>query len=123
MAALSPAQEKKLQALRADYVARLPGLAGSLLSALEQTLASSDEGARWSRLEELVQRTHRLCGSAAIFGFLAISGAARALEDELSALIEERGSLAARREVIAGKLRSLESALRAEHLGPPRRSG
>jgi DNA-binding response OmpR family regulator/HPt (histidine-containing phosphotransfer) domain-containing protein len=120
MPALSPGHEKKLQELRAEYVARLPERVSSLLSALEEELfTSADQGARWPRLEELVQTAHRLCGSAAIFGFGAVSEAARALEDVLSALIEERGSLGAYRLAIIRKLQSLKSALRAEDLHSP----
>ena len=67
----------KLQALRADYAARLPAEIQVLRHLVEQV---SDPAIRMDALNQLRQRLHKLAGSAGSFGFPELGKQAKKLE-------------------------------------------
>lgn len=67
----------KLQALRADYAARLPAEIQVLRSLVEQL---KDPAKRIEALNQLRQRLHKLAGSAGSFGFPELGKQAKKLE-------------------------------------------
>jgi HPt (histidine-containing phosphotransfer) domain-containing protein len=78
------AHDSELQTLRARYHAELPGKVG----AVEEAAAALREGAPASELGALYLLTHRLRGSAAIYGFADVSNAAAGLEVFVAAAVE-----------------------------------
>ena len=68
--------DSELEALRARYRRELPGKIG----AVEQAAAALREGAPATELETLYLHTHRLRGSAAIYGLIEVSEVAARLE-------------------------------------------
>ena len=77
MARFTEAQQAQLDALRLSYRAELPaklGLIGGVVDSLDAG------GGEKAHLEELCDLIHKLAGSAAIYGFGAISRAAGDIE-------------------------------------------
>lgn len=106
MADASPGQ--KFQELRIRYIAGLP----ERLQELQDS---------WSRLRHVSwdpkalafmhQCAHKLSGSGATFRFPEISETARALEEQLQALLDKAGASAAERQQIDGALSALAEAI------------
>ncbi|MGE0453580.1 MAG: response regulator [Vicinamibacteria bacterium] len=124
MAALTTSQERRLHELRCDYAHRLPERILRLMANVEDALFAADGPPSPERVELLLHQAHRLCGSAAIFGFVGVSAAARRLEDLLAETGDGGADDGRRRLAIIRQLEVLKSVLRAgaataEEAAPP----
>lgn len=115
---------EKLEEIRRDYAVQLPARLGELVAAVEAALrAPEDEAAR----DAARRLAHKLAGSAATFGFPAVSSSSSALEACLGARLD---AAAAREHLAAALLAATESdleprgdggtATRYAENGPPR---
>jgi chemotaxis protein histidine kinase CheA len=95
-----------LKALRVIYAAELPAKVEAIAEAAAAALAKWDD----AHLEVLYHLVHRLVGSAAIYGFAAVSQNTAALETFVIAAREGRQPPPARREA---ELRALLDAIKA----------
>jgi chemotaxis protein histidine kinase CheA len=105
-----------LEALRGAYARELPEKARSVAVAARRVAERWDEAGR----EDLFRQVHRLSGSAAIYGFPAVSSAATALEDYVEAT---RGRRAPRASERKRALRRLTDALLRSLSGESPRAG
>lgn len=100
---------EELQKLKQEYVGQL----GTRLKSLEDAAHALRETWDSDSVESLYQQVHRLAGSAAIYGFEQLSGAAQALETALLDSMEHRPGARERiQEELAGLLKELRGAAR-----------
>jgi HPt (histidine-containing phosphotransfer) domain-containing protein len=104
----------ELQKLREEYAAQL----GSRLQCIEDAASALREAWDSDKVESLYQQVHRLSGSAAIYGFEAVSRAAQALETALLDSMERRpGARRRLRDELARLLNGLHGAAAREGQG------
>ncbi len=72
---------ERLEAIRGTFVEELTDKIDSLRSAAARLLDDGDAGETTVALETVYILAHNLAGSAALFGFSAVSAAARRLEE------------------------------------------
>lgn len=100
---------EELQKLKQEYVAQL----GARLRSIEDAADTLREGWDSDRVESLYRQVHRLAGSAAIYGFEELGGAAHALEAALLDSMEHRpGARSRLQEELARLLKELHRAAR-----------
>jgi len=75
---LTDAQRAQLDALRATYQAELPQKVEAVAAAAGPLQAAGDDVANLQRFYDLI---HKLAGSAAVYGFDGVGGAASTLEE------------------------------------------
>ena len=83
MARMTETQRRDFEALRRAFVAEVPEKIRAIRSAAED---ANRRGYSRDAVEALLNLTHRLVGSAAIFGLDVVSEASRALERRVTSL-------------------------------------
>ncbi len=101
--------KNQLEVLRKGFVSRLPDRVAALEAQLTQWASQATEGA----LEEFHRGAHSLTGAAATYGCMAISKAARALEQHLKSLKGRAEAVAQHLEATEGLLKEVRQALDA----------
>jgi len=100
---------EELVKLKQEYAAQL----GTRLRSIEDAALALRETWDADRVESLYQQVHRLAGSAAIYGFEELGGAAHALEAALLDSMEHRpGARSRLQEELARLLKELHRAAR-----------
>ena len=107
MRRLTDAQRAQLDALRETYRAELPGKVEAIAAAAAPLQAAGEDVAHLDRFYDLI---HKLAGSAAIYGFHGIEGAAAALEEWALASLAA-GVSEPRRQELSLLLTALQAAL------------